>query len=90
MTRITRTRVQFRHAFSLSSVEGRQEPGVYQLVTEETWVGSSSDGIFERTATLLHMPAVGSSSQGRCVVLIDHQELADVLAEDIWTAPASS
>jgi hypothetical protein len=85
-TRTTETTITFRRPFSLTAIDGLQPAGTYRLVTDEEEILGLSFLALRRTATMLHTPAVSTSSSGRTqVFLVDHVELAAALEEDIRT-----
>lgn len=82
-TRTTLSSVTFTRPFFLSSLDGEQPPGTYQLVTEEQPVEGLTVGAHLRTATMLHLPARPAPGQTRQVVQVDPEELNAVLAADV-------
>ena len=81
-TRTTETSVTFVHSFTLSSVDGVQPPGTYDLTTDEEQLPGLSFNAFRRLATLLHLPANPHHGRTHYVVQVDPQELAEALAAD--------
>jgi hypothetical protein len=85
-TRTTETTITFRRPFSLTEIDGLQPAGTYRVVTDEEEILGLSFLALRRTATMLHTPAVSTSSNGRTqVFLVDPAELAAALEEDIRT-----
>src|SRR5258708_13063297 len=81
-TRTTETSVTFVHSFTLSSVDGVQPPGTYDLTTDEEQLPGLSFNAFRRLATLLHLPANPPPGRTRYIVQVDPRELAEALAAD--------
>jgi hypothetical protein len=81
-TRTTRTTVTFHKPFTLSSVDGRQPAGTYQLEAEEEQVEGVSFGAFRRTTMLLFLPADPAPGATRHVVQVDPRELSEALLAD--------
>ncbi len=80
--RSTETTVTFRHPFQLSALDGPQAAGTYMVVTDEEEILGLSYVAFRRTATLLHLPALGVSRARAEVVCIDPLELTAALIAD--------
>ena len=80
--RTTDTAVTFRRPFSLSSVEGIQPAGTYQVSTDEEQIASLSFLAYARMTTLLYLPANAKSDATRQVVKVDPAELAAALDQD--------
>jgi hypothetical protein len=80
--RSTETTVTFRHVFRLSALDRPQPAGTYTVVTDEEEIPGLSYVAFRRTATLLHLPAVGTSRTHAEVVCIDPLELTAALIAD--------
>ena len=80
--RSTETTVTFRHPFQLSALDGPQAAGTYMVVTDEEEILGLSYTAFRRTATLLHLPALGVSRTRAEVVCIDPLELTAALIAD--------
>jgi hypothetical protein len=55
--RTKETTVTFDHPFSLTALEGQQPAGVYRVVEDEEEIRDLSFLAFQRTATMLHVPA---------------------------------
>jgi hypothetical protein len=80
--RSTETTVTFRHPFRLTALDQPQPAGTYMVVTDEEEVPGLSYVAFRRTATMLHVPAVGVSRTHAEVVCIDPLELTAALIAD--------
>lgn len=78
----TDTAVTFRRLFSLSSVEGLQPAGTYQVSTDEEEIAGLSFVAYAGKTTLLYLPAVARSDGTRQAVKVDHAELALALEQD--------
>jgi hypothetical protein len=80
--RSTETTVTFRHPFRLTALDRPQPAGTYLIVTDEEEILGLSYVAFRRTATMLHIPAVGASRTHAEVVCIDPLELTAALIAD--------
>jgi hypothetical protein len=80
--RSTETTVTFRHPFRLSALDRPQPAGTYTVVTDEEEIPGLSYVAFRRTATMLHVPAMGASHTHAEVVCIDPLELTAALIAD--------
>jgi hypothetical protein len=81
-TRTLQTTVKFNKPFTLSSIEGRQPAGTYQLEAEEEQVEGLSFSAFRRTTLLLFLPADPAPGATRHVVQVDPLELSEALLAD--------
>jgi hypothetical protein len=82
-TKTTETTVTFRRPFKLTSIDEVQPPGTYRLVTDVEEIPDISFRAMRRTATMLHTPALSTSSGHRHeVFLVDPEELAAALEAD--------
>ncbi|BBK34085.1 hypothetical protein EDC65_3919 [Stella humosa] len=85
--RTTETAVTFRHPFRLSVFDGTQPAGTYRLVVDEERLEGLSFSAFQRTATMLHTPALpvagAAAPRGiEQVFPVDPAELAQALEAD--------
>lgn len=81
--RSTETTVTFRHTFRLTALDRPQPAGTYMVVTDEEEIPGLSYVAFRRTATMLHIPALGAASRTRAeVICIDPLELTAALIAD--------
>ncbi len=80
--RTTETMITFRHPFVLSVLDKTQPAGTYRLVTEEEEIPRLSFGAFRRTAMLLHLPALPTTSDTHQVVSVDPVEWAAIVEAD--------
>jgi hypothetical protein len=80
--RSTETTVTFRHPFFLAEIGSQQPAGEYRIVIDEDEIQGLSFLAFQRIATLLHMPAIGSRKGPDQVVAVDHHALARALERD--------
>jgi hypothetical protein len=74
--RSTETAITFRHPFVLAALETTQPAGTYRVVVEEEEIPGLSFVAFRRTATLLHLPALSTTSSRHQVVAVDPLEWA--------------
>ena len=72
----------FRRPFSLSAVEGPLPSGTYRVVTEEEQLEGLSFNAYQRTRTLIFLPANSAPGKSREIVPIDPSELDAALAAD--------
>ena len=77
----------FRRAFSLSAVDGPLPAGTYQVITEEERLEGLSFAAWQRTSTLLFLPARALPGRAREIVPIDPHELDAALAADGLESP---
>lgn len=70
-TRTNESLVTFGSSFSLSSIDGPQPPGAYQLVVDEEEVPGLPFLAYRRTTTRLHLPAAFAATQIRQVISVD-------------------
>lgn len=80
--RTTETKVTFRRPFLLAGLGSAQPAGTYRLVTDEEEIPGLSFTAFQRTATVLHLPAISVASGLNEVVPVDPAELAAALEAD--------
>lgn len=80
--RTTDSAVTFRRPFSLSSVEGTQPAGTYQVSTDEEQIAGLSFLAYARVTTLLYLPADAKSDATRQIVKVDPAELVAALERD--------
>jgi hypothetical protein len=80
--RTTETTITFRHPFTLAALETMQPAGTYRLVIEEEEIPGLSFVAFRRVATLLHLPALSTTSRTHQVVSVDPVEWAAIVAAD--------
>ncbi|MFC3676788.1 hypothetical protein [Ferrovibrio xuzhouensis] len=73
--RSTETTITFLHPFSLSVLDKPLPAGRYLVITEEDEIAGVSFQAFHRTATLLHLPAIGGSSSMQQLVTVNPDEL---------------
>jgi len=72
----------FRRPFSLSAVEGPLPSGTYRVVTEEEQLEGLSFNAYQRTRTLIFLPANSRPGKAREIIPIDPNELDAALAAD--------
>jgi hypothetical protein len=81
--RTTETTVTFKHPFMLTALAGPQPAGTYAVETDEEEVPGLSFTAFQRTATMLRLPAIPNTGGRSEVVPVDPVELAAALQADI-------
>jgi hypothetical protein len=79
--RSTETTITFRRPFTLSALDKTQPAGTYRLVTEEEEIPGLSFA-FRRTAMMLHLPALSTTSDTHQVVSVDPVEWTAVVEAD--------
>ncbi len=89
-TRTTETTVTFRRPFTLASLDRPQPAGTYRLVTDEEEILGLSFLAFQRTATMLHVPAISVSGGPTQVFHVNPAELTAALEADGRTQPQNS
>jgi hypothetical protein len=77
----------FQRPFSLSAVDGPLPAGRYRVVTEEESLEGLSFAAWQRTGTLIFLPADSLPGKAREVVPIDPNELDAALAADGLESP---
>jgi hypothetical protein len=85
--RTTETTVTFRHPFTITFLDRPQPAGTYRLVTDEEEILSLSFLVFQRTASMLHIPAISISGSPTQVFHVNSAELASALEADGWAQP---
>ena len=80
--RTTRVSVTFSHPFSLGNVDGIQPAGTYRIETLEVTIDNLSFLAYRRVSTTIQLPAVGTASARRQVVVIDPVDLEMALQKD--------
>lgn len=88
--RSTETTVSFRHPFTLGPFDRPQPAGTYRLVIDEEQIPGVSFLAYQRTATLLHTPAISTPDGSHQVFRIDRAELATALESDAISHPGPS
>lgn len=86
MQRSTESTVTFRHPFVVSPLHRPLPAGTYRLTVDEDEIAGLSFIAYQRTATLLHIPAIGTSMNTEQYVQIDHLELDVALLKDSASA----
>jgi len=81
--RTTETTVTFKHPFTLTALTDSQPAGTYTIETDEEEVPGLSFTAFQRTATMLRLPAIPNTSGRSEVVPVDPVELAAALEADL-------
>jgi hypothetical protein len=73
--RTTHQLVTFANAFYLRSVDSVLPAGTYKIDTDEELIEGLSFLAYRRTATWIHLPAVGTRSGSSQMILIQPDEL---------------
>lgn len=85
--RSTESVVTFRQSFFLESLGVEQPAGSYRLVVDEMAIDGLSFLAYRRVATMLHLPAIGTSATKQQVYEIDPDELALAREKDQHVTP---
>lgn len=85
-SRTIRTIVHFSKAFRLASLEGPQPPGDYRVDHDEALIEGASRLAWRRTASFIHLPAVGARRSTSEMAPINPAELDAALHEDRMTS----
>ncbi|UVF22376.1 MULTISPECIES: hypothetical protein [Microvirga] len=80
--RTTESTVTFSHPFTLTSLDRPQPAGTYRLVTDEEEILGLSFLAFQRTATMLYVPAISTSGSPTQVFHVNPAELTAALEAD--------
>ena len=80
--RSTERSLTFRHSFNLSAVERPLPSGTYRVITEEEPLEGLSFSAYQRTRTLIFLPANSLPGKAREIIPIDPNELDAALAAD--------
>lgn len=75
-------RVTFNRTFLLPSVEEVLPAGTYLVETEEELIDSLTFVAYRRVATTITVPALGTETGSKQVIMIDPSELAAARAKD--------
>jgi hypothetical protein len=86
-TRSTESTFNFRQPFGLSAIDGPLPAGTYHVITEEETLDGLSFVAWQRTATLLLLPAGSLPGKARVVVPVDPEELAASFAANALKGP---
>lgn len=86
-TRSSETVATFVHPFRLPAFEGWQPAGTYRVVIDEELIDGLSFLAWQRVATFLHTPAIGSRAGEFQVFPTTAEELAAALAIDAGGGP---
>jgi len=80
--RTKRSIVRFAAPFSLSGMDGVQQPGDYNVDHDEEEIEGISWLAYRRVGTFIHLPAIGSNSRSSTMVAVDPSELEAALVHD--------
>lgn len=80
--RTTHSEITFVHPFQLSALLQPQSAGTYRVSVDEELIEGLSFVAYRRSATLLHIPAIGVSSNTEQYIRVDPAELEAALAKD--------
>lgn len=83
LTRISHATVTFARPFSLSGFVEPFPAGAYTVETEEELLPNLSFVAYRRTATWLHFTQRPGSRSLATVAMVDPEELAQALAQDV-------
>jgi len=86
-TRSIERTLTFRRPFTLSAVDAPLPSGRYRVITEEEPLEGVSFAAWQRTRTLLFLPADSLPGRAREVVPVDPNELAAAQAADALESP---
>ena len=86
-TRSTERTLTFRRPFSLSAVDRLLPAGTYRVITEEEPLEGLTFAAWQRTRSLLFLPANALPGEAREVVPINPNELDAALAADKSARP---
>ena len=84
--RSTESLITFRHPFDLPSLGTPQPAGSYRLVVDEMEIDGLSFMAYRRITTMLHLPAMETSSAMHEVYVIDPHELELAMSADALQA----
>jgi hypothetical protein len=77
--------VTFKRSFRIRSVDRLLPAGTYEIITEEETIEGLSFEAFRRLATIMIVPAEGSSGPATEMISIGSVELSDALLIDART-----
>lgn len=83
--RTRETTVTFRHPFKLSVLDHVQPAGTYRLIIDEEEIPGISFLAYQRSATMLHTPAISTAGTSGQVFAVSSGELAKALEIDLGT-----
>jgi hypothetical protein len=88
--RTTQTNVTFAHSFTLGSHGEELPAGRYLIELEEELIQGVSFPAYQRTATMMHLLPNPQRPGVTEVVVVDHEDLQEALAEDAARAAADN
>ena len=77
--------VTFKHPFRIRGIDRQLPAGDYEVITDEESIEGLSFAAFRRVATMIMVPAVGSSGLAMEMVSIGSVDLADAQRIDAST-----
>jgi hypothetical protein len=80
--RTTESEITFTHPFQLSAFLRPMAAGTYRVTTDEDLIQGLSYLAYKRSATMLHIPAIGAASNTRQYVRVDPTELEAAQLKD--------
>ena len=80
--RVTRTSVEFHHAFHLPGIEKEQSAGTYDILTTEEQIDGLSFIAYRRLSTTIVVAADIAGVRARQIADVDPEDLSDALAKD--------
>ncbi len=82
MTRMCQAKVQFRHPFRLSGLDGQQPAGTYRLITDEEELSGLSFTTYRTVLAMLQVPALGRPTLTSRMVPISLDDLDACICAD--------
>ncbi|MBL0371317.1 hypothetical protein JJB09_04690 [Rhizobium sp. KVB221] len=83
--RTTETQITFRHPFQLSPLVQPLAPGTYRVITDEEEIPGLPFIAYRRSATMLHIPAIGVLGHAEQYLSVDPKELEASRLKDVET-----
>jgi hypothetical protein len=88
--RTTETQITFKRAFSISQLSAPLAAGTYRITTEEDEIAGLSFVAYQRTATMLHIPALGTFSNTSQYIEVSPKELEAAQLKDAFSTATGS
>lgn len=85
--RTTETKITFMHPFLLQQLLQPLAAGTYRVTTDEEEIGGLSFVAYQRTSTMLHIPAIGASVGTLQYLKVNPEELEAALIKDASETP---
>jgi hypothetical protein len=80
--RTTETKITFRHRFSVPQLQQPLGAGTYRVTTDEEEIVGLSFIAYQRTSTMLHIPAIGASTNTTQYLQVSPEDLEAALLKD--------